>query len=108
MRRKTYVRFTPNSDRKSGFSQTAMSALPPIATAKADMCSAQAIVASRQWGAAAGGAHRCLKHLLLSLIVHSHLYRCRYLSNSRLTGMDESAGAFSGLPRELRNTMQPI
>jgi hypothetical protein len=30
------VRFTPNSDRESGFPQTAMSALPPIA----DMCGA--------------------------------------------------------------------
>jgi len=29
-----YVRFTPNSDRESGFPQTVMSALPP----KADMC----------------------------------------------------------------------
>ena len=35
-----HVRFTPNSDRKCGFSQTAMSALPP----KADMCSARAHV----------------------------------------------------------------
>jgi hypothetical protein len=32
----THVRFTPNSDRKSGFQQRAMSALPP----KADVCSA--------------------------------------------------------------------
>ena len=31
-----HVRFTPNSDRESGFPQTVMSALPP----KADMCSA--------------------------------------------------------------------
>ncbi|MGB8668481.1 MAG: hypothetical protein WCD29_01705, partial [Pseudolabrys sp.] len=36
----THVRFTPNSDRKCGFSQKAMSALPP----KADMCSALAHV----------------------------------------------------------------
>jgi hypothetical protein len=33
---KTHVRFTPNSDRKSGFPQKAMSALP----SKADMCGA--------------------------------------------------------------------
>ena len=32
------VRFTPHSDRESGFPQTVMSALPPIA----DMCSALA------------------------------------------------------------------
>src|SRR5215813_3140217 len=32
----THVRFTPNSDRKSGLPQELMSALPP----KADMCSA--------------------------------------------------------------------
>jgi len=31
-----HVRFTPNSDRESGFPQKVMSALPP----KADMCSA--------------------------------------------------------------------
>jgi len=31
-----HVRFTPNSDRKSGLPQTVMSALPP----KADMCAA--------------------------------------------------------------------
>jgi hypothetical protein len=31
-----HVRFTPNSDRESGFSQKVMSALPP----KADICSA--------------------------------------------------------------------
>jgi hypothetical protein len=31
-----HVRFTPNSDRESGFSQKVMSALP----SKADMCSA--------------------------------------------------------------------
>jgi hypothetical protein len=31
-----HVRFTPNSDRESGFPQQAMSALPP----KADMCGA--------------------------------------------------------------------
>ena len=37
---KAHVRFTPNSDRESGFSQTAMSALPP----KADMCGALAHV----------------------------------------------------------------
>jgi hypothetical protein len=36
----SHVRFTPNSDRESGFPQTAMSALPP----KADMCSALAHV----------------------------------------------------------------
>ena len=40
MRAKSHVRFTPNSDRESGFSQEAMSALPP----KADMCSAPAHV----------------------------------------------------------------
>jgi hypothetical protein len=34
---KTDVRSTPNSDRESGFSQKAMSALPP----KADRCSAK-------------------------------------------------------------------
>jgi hypothetical protein len=33
---KRHVRFTPNSDRKSGFPHKVMSALPP----KADMCSA--------------------------------------------------------------------
>jgi hypothetical protein len=33
---KSDVRFTPNSDRKSGFPHKAMSALPP----KADMCGA--------------------------------------------------------------------
>jgi hypothetical protein len=33
---KGHVRFTPDSDRESGFSQKAMSALPP----KADMCGA--------------------------------------------------------------------
>jgi hypothetical protein len=33
---KRHVRCTPNSDRKSGFPQRAMSALPP----KADMCAA--------------------------------------------------------------------
>jgi hypothetical protein len=33
---KSDVRFTPNSDRKSGFPHKVMSALPP----KADMCSA--------------------------------------------------------------------
>ena len=32
----THVRFTPNSDRESGLTQTVMSALPP----KADMCGA--------------------------------------------------------------------
>ena len=32
----SHVRFTPNSDRESGFPQKAMSALPP----KADMCGA--------------------------------------------------------------------
>src|SRR6185437_9421949 len=37
---KTHVRFTPNSDRKSGFPRKVMSALPP----KADMCGAQAYV----------------------------------------------------------------
>jgi hypothetical protein len=37
---KWHVRFTPNSDRKSGFPQKVMSALPP----KADMCSAIAHV----------------------------------------------------------------
>jgi len=37
---KRHVRFTPNSDRKSGFPQTVMSALPP----KADMCGAPADV----------------------------------------------------------------
>jgi hypothetical protein len=31
---KTHVRFTPNSDRESGFSQTVMSALPPKADTK--------------------------------------------------------------------------
>jgi hypothetical protein len=34
---KRHVRFTPNSDRESGFTQTVMSALPP----KADMCGAR-------------------------------------------------------------------
>jgi hypothetical protein len=33
---KGHVRFTPNSDRKSGLPQMVMSALPP----KADMCAA--------------------------------------------------------------------
>jgi hypothetical protein len=33
---KGHVRFAPNSNRESGFPQTAMSALPP----KADMCGA--------------------------------------------------------------------
>jgi len=33
---KPHVRFTPNSDRESGFPHKVMSALPP----KADMCSA--------------------------------------------------------------------
>jgi len=33
----SHVRFTPNSDRKSGHPQNVMSALPPIA----DMCSAR-------------------------------------------------------------------
>src|ERR1041385_7953775 len=37
---KRHVRFTPNSERKSGHSQEVMSALPP----KADMCSARADV----------------------------------------------------------------
>jgi hypothetical protein len=37
---KSHVRFTPNSDRKSGFPHKVMSALPP----KADMCSALAYV----------------------------------------------------------------
>ena len=37
---KGYVRFTPNSDRKSGFPNKVMSALPP----KPDMCSALAYV----------------------------------------------------------------
>jgi hypothetical protein len=37
---KSHVRFTPNSDRESGFPQTVMSALLP----KADMCSALAHV----------------------------------------------------------------
>ena len=37
---KAYVRFTPNSDRESGFPHKVMSALPP----KADMCSALADV----------------------------------------------------------------
>jgi hypothetical protein len=37
---KGHVRFAPNSDRKSGFPQTAMSALP----LKADMCGALAHV----------------------------------------------------------------
>src|SRR5215813_8601593 len=37
---KSHVRFTPNSDRESGFPQTLMSALPP----KADMCGALAHV----------------------------------------------------------------
>jgi hypothetical protein len=37
---KGHVRFTPNSDRESGFSQEVMSALPP----KADICSALAHV----------------------------------------------------------------
>jgi hypothetical protein len=37
---KGHVRFAHNSDRESGFPQTAMSALPPIA----DICSAQAHV----------------------------------------------------------------
>src|SRR5262245_2129715 len=36
MRCKSYVRFTPNSDRESGHRQTVMSALPP----RADMCGA--------------------------------------------------------------------
>ena len=36
----SHVRFTPNSDRESGFPQTVMSALPP----KADMCGALAHV----------------------------------------------------------------
>src|SRR5262245_3882293 len=36
----SHVRFTPNSDRKSGFPHKVMSALPP----KADMCSAVAHV----------------------------------------------------------------
>ena len=36
----SHVRFAPNSDRKSGFPQTVMSALPP----KADMCGALADV----------------------------------------------------------------
>jgi hypothetical protein len=36
MRRKTHIRFTPNSDRESGLSQTVMSALHP----KADVCGA--------------------------------------------------------------------
>ena len=35
---KPHVRFTPESDRESGFSQTVKSALPPIA----DMCGATA------------------------------------------------------------------
>src|SRR5262245_11832895 len=39
----SYVRFTPNSDRKSGLPQTVMSALPP----KADMCS---VVADVRYG----------------------------------------------------------
>jgi hypothetical protein len=37
---KSDVRFTPNSDRESGFPQKVMSALPP----KADMCGALADV----------------------------------------------------------------
>jgi hypothetical protein len=36
----SHVRFTPNSDRKSGFPHKVMSALPP----KADMCGAMAHV----------------------------------------------------------------
>jgi hypothetical protein len=41
---KEHVRFTPNSDRKSGFPHKVMSALPP----KADTCSALAYVSA--WG----------------------------------------------------------
>jgi hypothetical protein len=37
---KSDVRFTPNSDRESGFPQKSMSALPP----KADMCVAKSDV----------------------------------------------------------------
>jgi len=40
MRRKSDVRFTPNSDRESGLSQRGMSALTP----KANVCSALADV----------------------------------------------------------------
>ena len=53
----THVRFTPNSDRKSGLPQKILSALPPKADSrsaathvrygpKADMCSAKAYVCS--------------------------------------------------------------
>ena len=52
-----HVRFTPNSDRKSGQPQTVMSASPPIA----DMCSATGHVC---FGPIADIAPKLLDHLI--------------------------------------------
>ena len=59
---KAYVRFAPDSDRKSGLPQTVMSALPP----KADMCGALADVRyGPKADIAASATHREAKLILL-------------------------------------------
>ena len=99
---KSHVRFTPNSDRESGFSQKAMSALPP----KADMCGALGHVCfvpkadmsssfpcARNWYSF--GAHqpagRCRSPA-------SRANRChRQALNNRLVGLFDTAGTINTL-----------
>src|SRR6476660_7656045 len=70
----THVRFTPNSDRESGFSHKVMSALPP----KADMCSARGYV---RFGPIADIA-------LFDHLVSERDQRGRYLEADRLGGLE--------------------
>src|SRR5262245_30329137 len=73
---KSDVRFTPNSDRESGFSQKVMSALPP----KADMCGAHAHVC---FGPKADIASPLPRDKLLPIVVRNFDDAFRFVCNSR-------------------------
>jgi len=82
---KRHVRFTPNSDRESGFPQTVMSALPP----KADICGATrdvrfgpkadivySITSSALASSVAGTARPKIR-AVWALITSSNLFDCK-------------------------------
>jgi hypothetical protein len=70
---KRHVRFTPNSDRKSEFPQTVMSALPP----KADMCGATRDVLWANSGHCA----------LFDHLVGAREHRVRHTDSEHLSGL---------------------
>jgi hypothetical protein len=70
-----HVRFTPNSDHESGLRQNVMSALPPIATAKADigkpscpLCPRKQTCAVQPLMSAKGQKRTCAVHYAMSAL----------------------------------------